>query len=333
MIAALALGAGLIAPAQLSAQTHPAQSFETAFDLTLGTELREPKSYLPQFGSPLEQRVALLAANQQGRIGIAAMNLTTGETLSVLGDQRFPMASTSKIAIAATFLAGVDQGKWSLEDRFPVLEPVSSRKLSGTPSPLREGKEYSARYLIELMITRSHNAATDGLLKVVGGPDAVNAWVKNAGIKEFSLDRYIATLVRDDGEFDPAEHIDLRDSATPMAMVELLKGLHEGKWLSKDSRDVLLGAMERCVTGKSRIPGQMPADAIVAHKTGSLYNTSSDIGFVTSPEGHTIALAIYVTGGKMNKQYRYDRIATIARTIYDGYTGPGRVWLRAANSN
>jgi beta-lactamase class A len=320
-------------PAGVGAQTHPvltsAQGFEAEFDTAFGTELRAPRSYLPDFDTPLEQRVALLAAGGEGRIGVAAVDLTTGEHISVLGDQRFPLASTSKIAIVATFLEGVDRGKWKLTDEFPLLERLPSKKLSDVPAPMREGKKYQAIDLIEMSITRSHNEATDGLLYVVGGPDAVNDWARRAGIQDFNLNRYISTLVRDDGEIDPARQIDLRDSVTPLAMVQMLRGLHEGKWLSPFSSAVLLGAMGRCKTGSARIPGQLPEGVIVAHKTGSLYNTSSDVGIITGPDGHSIAVAIYVTGGKNNKPYRYDRIATIARAIYDGYSGPERVFLNA----
>lgn len=327
ILAALAMGGIALAPSQALAEDYKA-----LFDRTFGTEIRPPSQAQVTYSSPLEQRIALLADGSKGRIGVAAIDLKTGEQISILGDQRFPLASTSKIAIAATFLEGVDQGRWSLDDKFPLLEKMPSKKLSGTPVPMREGKEYSARDLIEMMITRSHNPATDGLLHVVGGPKAVNDWARRSGIEEFHIDRYIATLVRDDGEFDPESHIDTRDSATPLAMARMLKGLHEGKWLSTDSRAVLMGAMERCMTGKTRIPGQLPEDVQVAHKTGSLYNTSSDVGIITGPDGHAIAIAVYVTGGKMNKSYRYDRIATIARAVYDGYTSDGRVWVNASYS-
>ena len=59
------------------------------------------------------------------------------------------------------------------------------------------------------------------------------------------------------------------------------------------SRNVLVGAMERCRTGVRRIRGMMPEDVTVAHKTGTLNNTSSDIGIITGPDGHAIAVAIY----------------------------------------
>ena len=53
----------------------------------------------------------------------------------------------------------------------------------------------TARDLIERMITRSDNTATDGLLAAVGGPKAVNDWARRAGIQNFNLTRDIATLL------------------------------------------------------------------------------------------------------------------------------------------
>jgi beta-lactamase class A len=124
--------------------------------------------------------------------------------------------------------------------------------------------------------------------------------------------------VRDDGAIDPATTIDPRDSATPLAMVQLLSGLYQGQWLSPASRAVLLDAMHRCVTGKRRIPALLPGEARVAHKTGSLHNTSSDIGIIQAPDGRAMAVAIYVTG-QGTRSKREARIASIARAIYDGY--------------
>lgn len=300
--APLALSIATIVPAHATNDGLQAQ-----FDSIIGSD-STPRDFTARYDTALEQQVAQLAADDRGRIGVAAVDLTTGKVVSVLGNQRFPMASTSKIAIVATFLAGVDQGKWSLDDKFPMM--VTST---------RKGRVMTARQLIELAITRSNNEAADGLLRVVGGPDAVNAWVYRTGIKDFSLDRDIYTLVQEDGAIDPAHHIEMRDSATPLAMVSLVKGIYDGRWLSASSRKVLLGAMGRCRTGPQRIAGQMPDGVDVAHKTGSLWDTSSDVGIVTGPDGHTIIMAIYVTGGKNDHRYRFEKIGTIARAVYDGY--------------
>lgn len=299
---------------------------QNTFDELFGTDLRGPKT----FSSPFEQQLAAVANAAQGRIGVAAIDLASGRAIEVLGNQRFPMASTSKVAIAATFLEGVDKGKWSLSSEFPLMVPVGSAPFSSAVAPVRPGEYMTAERLLELMITRSNNYATDALLKVVGGPSAVNAWVRRAGIDEWHIDRDIATLVRDDGAIDPARVVDTRDSATPMAMVQLLSGIYQGKWLSPDSRSVLLGAMSRCATGKRRIAAGLPEGVSVSHKTGSLSNTSSDIGIVQSPDGRVFAVAIYVTG-QGSRPNREARIASIARTIYDGYLTEGPSYRRTAS--
>jgi len=324
--AALALVfATAIAPVHAA---HAQDQFEQAFDATFGTETRTPRDYTPQATSPFHRQISRLADGSEGRIGVAAIDLSTGEAVSVLGDQRFPMASTSKIAIAATFLEMVDKGQASLTSEYPLMVPVRSQPFSTAVAPVRRGEYKSALELIELMITRSSNPSTDAMIAAVGGVDKVNDWARRAGINDFKLSRDIATLVRDDGEFNPAVHIDERDSASPEAMVKLLSGIYQGKWLSPSDRKRIIGAMERCRTGTRRIPAMMPDNVTVAHKTGSLNNTSSDIGLLTAPDGRVIALAIYVTGqgARLNRERR---IANIARAIYDGYTEPGSFYARA----
>lgn len=329
VISALAAAAALAMPVQAAAQKHT-HALEAQFDKALGSEARVPQTYQAVYRSALAQRVAEIAEGSEGRIGVSAIDLTTGETVSVLGDQRFPLASTSKIAIAATFLEGVEQGRWSLDQRFPLLLPKASKRFSTPVAPVYEGQSLPARSLIEQMITRSSNPATDALLRVVGGPKAVNAWVRRTGIRDFSIDRDIATLVRDDGEFNPANHIDKRDSATPNAMVQLLAGIYQGKYVAPESRRVILGAMGRTITGKRRMRALIPTDARVLHKTGTLSGTASDIGFIETPDGHTLAMAIYVTG-QGTKPARDAKIAAIARALYDGYeaAAPRREWANA----
>jgi beta-lactamase class A len=326
LAAGIALALSTIAPAH--AQSGAA--FEASFDSTFGTELRAPRDFTPDYSDPLVLRVSQLADGAKGRIGVAAIDLSTGREVSILGDQPFPMASTSKIAIAATFLEGVDQGRWSLSSEFPLMLPVASKPFSSAVAPVRRGAHMSALKLIDLMITRSSNPATDALLAAVGGPAAVNDWARRAGIRNFNLTRDIATLVRDDGEINPAVSVDIRDSATPRDMVMLLSGLYQGQWLTAASRNVIIGAMERCRTGTRRIPAMLPAGVTVAHKTGSLNNTSSDIGIITAPDGRSIAVAIYVTG-QGTRASREAKIASIANAIYEGYgqANSARQWANA----
>ncbi|MEL6238513.1 MAG: serine hydrolase [Pseudomonadota bacterium] len=294
--------------------------------------MRSPTTFEAIYASNFEEQIAELADGSRGRIGVYAIDLATGEEVSVLADMRFPMASTSKVAVAATFLAGVDEGKFSLTSEYPLLIPVRSKKYSSERAPVKKGNYVPAYELISLMISKSCNSCTDALLKVVGGPDAVNRWMHTkAGIKEFELSRDIATLVRDDGEYDPVEWIDPRDSASPRAMGQLLSGIYQGKWLSASTRNVLMNAMEKTTTGRRRMNAALPVEASLAHKTGTLSRTASDIGIFRLADGRAIAAAIYVTGQSANladerrykraaRKRRDARIADITRALYTGFS-------------
>lgn len=327
LLACTALISALIAPAHADDT-----GFETSFDSAFGTEMREPVSFEAIYDSKFEEQIADLANGAKGRIGVYAVDLTSGEEVAVLGDMRFPMASTSKVAVAATFLAGVDEGKYSLSSEYPLMIPIRSKKFSSDRAPVKEGNYVAGYELIGLMISKSCNSCTDALLKVVGGPDVVNAWMRDtAGIKEFELSRDIATLVRDDGEFDPVEWVDPRDSASPRAMGKLLAGLYQGEWLSGPSRNLLMAALEETTTGKRRMNAALPMEASLAHKTGTLSRTASDIGIFRLADGRAVAAAIYVTGQSANltdesrnkraaRKRRDARIADITRALYTGFS-------------
>lgn len=322
------MGVGLAA---MPSAAH-AQYIEVAadFDATLGTEVRTPDDFVAIYDTNLERRVALAANGAKGRIGVYAVDLTTGEEISVLADQRFPLASTSKVAIAATFLAGVDEGRFSLTSEYPLLIRQRSARFSSARAPVKEGNYIPAHEHLGLMISKSCNSCTDALLRVVGGPKAVNEWMQEAGFTEFELTRDIATLVRDDGEYDPVDGIDRRDTASPRTMGRLLAGIHGGRWLSPRSRAVLLQAMEETTTGRRRMNAVLPDSAALAHKTGTLSRTASDIGIFRLPDGRPIVASIYVTGQSANlvdearnkrraRAQRDARIAEITRALYEGF--------------
>lgn len=244
----------------------------------------------PQLQS-LEQRLASLATENPGEYGIAAMDLRTGEVVSFNGNQPFPMASTMKIAVAAAYLAQVDAGRRSLSD------PVGSS---------------TAGQLMDLMITRSSNSATDQLIATLGGPAVIDSWLRNHRLSGIRVDRNIASLLQARRDLR-----DVRDSSTPEAMLGLLRLIDSGTALSAQSRAVLLDMMRRCRTGSNRIRGLLPAGAQVENKTGTLNGYTGDVGFLTMPDGRRIAVAFFARGG----ENRPAVISTAARAIYDTFGG------------
>lgn len=238
---------------------------------------------------PLERQLGWLVAGKSSDVGIAALDLRSGELISVRGDEPFPMASTVKIAVAANYLAQVEYGRRSLDDT------ISGR---------------SARRLMEAMIIHSDNRATDLLLRDLGGPRTLQSWLDQKKITGLRIDRNISQLLRSKRDLQ-----DVRDSSTPRAMVDLLRRIDSGELLAPSSRAYLLGLMSRCQTGKNRMRALLPAGTRVEHKTGTLSGLTTDVGFITLPNGRRIAVAFFA-------RYGTDRprtIAEAARAVYDGF--------------
>ena len=266
----------------------------------------------------LESELRAIVANARGKVGIYAAEVDGPRAAMLNAEHAFPMASTMKIAVAATYLQGVDEGRLRLDTTYPMRIGTGKTGPDGRVLT-RPGLSLTAQSLIELMITKSDNHATDAILAAVGGPAAVNRWLRSAGITGQRIDRDIATLLRDDLEKnDPSLGRDKRDSSTPAAMVRLLAALDCGEVLSPQSRALLIGAMSRCLTGKTRIPSLLPAGTMVAHKTGTLWAQTSDVGLIRLPDGRKVALAVFVTGQESHAtQARV--IAEVARAVYDSY--------------
>jgi beta-lactamase class A len=239
--------------------------------------------------SSLEQQLQAMVGGGSSDIGIAALDLRTGETVSIQGNTPFPMASTVKVAVAALYLSQVDHGRRSLDDT-----------ISGQP----------ARSLMARMLIHSDNHATDMLMGDLGGPRAIHDWLQGNGITGLRVDRNIATLLSDKRDL-----WDRRDSSTPQAMVELLRRIYRAELIKPASRNYLLDLMAQCETGKNRMKALLPQGTPVEHKTGTLTGLTDDVGFITLPDGRRIAVAVFARGGTNRPR----TIAEAARAIYDGF--------------
>jgi beta-lactamase class A len=237
----------------------------------------------------LEQQLQATVGGGGSDVGIAALDLRTGETVSIQGNTPFPMASTVKVAVAALYLSQVDHGRRSLDDTI---------------------NGQSARGLMARMLIHSDNRATDILLKDLGGPTALHDWLQANGVTGLRVDRTIAQLLADKRNL-----WDHRDSSTPTAMVDLLKRIYRAELIRPTSRNYLLDLMAQCETGKNRMKALLPGVPI-EHKTGTLNGLTDDVGFITMPDGHRVAVAIFTRGGTN----RPSTIAQAARAIYDGFT-------------
>lgn len=299
----------------------------------------------------LEAALARIAAQTDGAVGVAMQRVGGGPIVTLNPGTTFPMASTFKIAVAGAIFDRIDRGELALATMIPV-DPgvvVNSAGIAETlPHP---GIALSLHNLLELMLTRSDNTATDVLVAQAGGPAKVTAWLRKVGIAGGQrIDADTARLIYralditpGPGTFrenidrafaaDPAKrerdqkripnapfNADPRDASTPEAMLALLQTIAAGKALSPSSTATLLAIMERCHTGDKRLKGLLPAGTVVAHKTGTLMSIANDVGIVTLPGGTRFAIAVFVKGDTKGTETQDRVIAEIARTAFDYYT-------------
>lgn len=263
----------------------------------------------------LRNQIERIAQANQGRVGVTATVLETGESVSLNGNQQFPMQSVYKFPIAMAVLAQVDQGKLKLDQKVRVeaSDIVQDSRILGENS---QGKEFSLSKLLKYMVSESDNTACDVLLRLIGGPKTVNQYLRGLSIN----DVVVANTEKELGQ-DPA--VQYRNYTTPDAAVNLLRTLHEGRGLSESSQALLLQLMTETATGLKRIKGLLPDGTVVAHKTGTsatvngVTAATNDVGLVTLPNKLHLAIAVFVADSRENDVTREEAIAKMARAAWD----------------
>jgi beta-lactamase class A len=293
-----------------------------------------------------------VAESSGGEMGISALLLKTGERLQVNAAARYPMASTFKVAVALKVLDDVDHGRLSLQQKVRIdggnLSPGSGEILKDM-DPGDPIMDPALGALLEVMMTKSDNTATDRLLALVGGPESVTQHLRELGITGIDVNRPTAELVADSWGFKlppeggrtravfkkalggtpkPARERaaqrflqDPRDTTTPDAMVAILEKLVTGKALGAESTRLLLDIMARCKTGPKRLKGNLPRGIPVAHKTGSLTNVCiNDVGIITLPSGAgPLIVAVFIRGSSLPREGQERAIAAAGVAVYRYY--------------
>src|ERR1700730_9950823 len=144
----------------------------------------------------LEREVVRLAKITDGVVGLSALHIESNRRLTLRGEDRFPMASSFKVPIAVQLLARVDRGEVRL-DQMVNIEPHDLHPGSGTLTSLfsKPGVLLSVRNLLELMLLISDNSATDIVLRLAGGPEAVTAKMRELDITGINVNRPTTRLI------------------------------------------------------------------------------------------------------------------------------------------
>jgi beta-lactamase class A len=297
----------------------------------------------------LDVEVAAIAARAApGVLGFGLMNLESGEFWVRLGERPFPMQSVFKLPLGAAVLSEVDAGRLKLDETLQI----EAEDLSPPWSPIADEwpgrRAYTVQELLAAAVSNSDNTAADLLMKRIGGPGAVSAWLQGKNVGGVRVDRYEREIQPDvygmasfrpawkgDAAFNAAKDTvppprrraamlaymaDPRDSATPGGMLGFLRRLDEGELVSPASTARLLTVMLGAPRGADRLKAGLPKDARFAHKTGSsgtdqgLNAAFNDVGIFTLADRRSYAIAAFLTGSTASDAQRAGLFAELGHT-------------------
>lgn len=286
----------------------------------------------------------------QGNVGIGVLDLKTGKSWFHNGKQRFPMQSVFKLPVGIVVLRLVDDGQLSLDQNVTISRQEFAPGWSPIIKEIKgNSAQFTVRELLERSVGNSDNTAADALVRLVGGPEKVNAILYKLSIRNIRVDRLEQQLqpdcvgltnfrpeLADEQKYaDAVEKIpahvkkaalenylaDPRDTATPEGMVDLLAKLQARQLLSERSTALLLKIMSNSPTGQQRLKAGLPKAWSIAHKTGSgpdvlgIGTATNDVGIISSPEKRRIAIAVFIAGAKVPVEKRERVMSDIASAV------------------
>ena len=265
----------------------------------------------------LESSISEEDHDLDGVLGVAILDLNTGQKFLLHPDEVFPQASSIKIAVLAELYHQAQQsaqgmaGKAKLTDLYTMqpsdLVPDSDIMAGLTPGVTR----ITNRDLATMMIAVSDNSATNVLIDRVG-MDNVNALMDSLGLSHTRLRRKMMDI-KAAGE--GRENI-----STPREMMTLLEMLYRGKVLNKQMTDDFLTMLS---THKSSfLPRDLPDGLRIANKPGELEAVRNDSGIVFA-QNRPYIICIMTTYLK-NERAGEEAISRISRVTYQMFDRLGR---------
>ena len=304
-------------------------------------------------GRRLDREVAAIADRARpGVLGVALMNLESGEFWTFNGDRPFPLEGATGAVVGAATLAEVDARRLSLDQTIRAGE----QDLSPPPSPIADAfptrTDYTVRQLLTATVSGGDNTASDILMRSIGGPGAVTGWLKLRNIELVRVDRYARESQPDlegmasfreawkgetafaaaIGAIPPAQRRaatqaylqDVRDTATPRSFLHFLMALDDRALVSPASTTLLLQLMGAPGRGAGRLKAGLPPGAGLAHVSGAtrtdlgLTAATSDVGILTLHDKRRYAVAVFLSGSPLEEAGRDAVIADVGRAVVRG---------------
>jgi beta-lactamase class A len=297
--------------------SHRARAFGAALLVSFIT------STLPAQGDSLRTRLEQRIAATTGAVaGVYFKSLKTGELVTIAADSSFHAASTMKVPVMIEFFRQVERG--GLLEQQPVLlvnqfasivdgSPFAVAPIDDSDSTmyLRIGSRVAARELVERMIVRSSNLATNAVIALVGAAHA-DSTAHALGAQRMRVLRGV-----EDGK---AFQKGLNNTTTARDLGMLLEAIEQRRAASARNCSEMLAILGR-QEFNDEIPAGLPPETRVAHKTGQITGVLHDAAIVYLP-GRSPYVLVVLTRNIPDARVARTLIADLSRIVYEHVTRP-----------
>lgn len=274
-------------------------------------------------GDSLNQVIQSRVAQVPGaQVGLAFRRLDGTDSLYIESDTEFHAASTMKVPVMIELFRQIDAHELSLDQLVPVANQfksiVDSSAYTLDPGDDSDsamyklvGSRVSVRDLMDHMIERSSNLATNTLIALAGAQRTTQT-MRELG----ATHTHVLRGVEDDKAFDRGMNnmISARDLAT------ILDAIQTNRAASASScammRDILLHQ-----EFSAEIPAGLPPGTPVAHKTGWITGHLHDAAIVY-PKHAPAYILVVLTRGIPDESVARALIVDISRAVYQHVAAP-----------
>jgi beta-lactamase class A len=266
--------------------------------------------------SVLERIQARIAEDPGAQVGLAYIDLASGDTLFVNADTSFHAASTMKVPVMIELFRRANTGSFRMDQGLLLVNQFASL-VDGSPYALdpgsdsdstlyhRIGERVRVDTLLRLMITRSSNFATNTLITLVGA-EAVTRTMRSLGAQRIQVLRGV-----EDGK---AFEKGLNNTTTARDLALILRAIEEGRAAPPAATREML-AILLAQEFNEKIPAGLPPGTRVAHKTGEITAVSHDAAIVYPP-GRKPYVLVVLTRGIADGSTSSKLIADISAIVY-----------------
>lgn len=283
----------LIASGCTQATSAPRATTPAAPPSQSGAPIAPPAEATAALERALRDRIA----REQAEVGVAFVDLETGRRVSINGDLVMHAASTMKVPVLLEALRRHDEGTLRLDERIGVTNEFRSIADSSAYSLSAEddsdaalyervGETATVRELLERMITRSSNLATNIMLERFPAAD-VRTTLARIDAEDMKVLRGVEDI--------PAFERGMNNTTTADAFARVLEALARCRLLTAESCETGIGILAQ-QEFDDMIPAGVPAGTRVANKTGWITRIQHD-GAIVYPPGRAPYVLVVLTRG------------------------------------